>query len=226
MPNINELKITLKNFLNKKFLIAILGYFIFVAIFAFLSKALANIKLILKIDVAIQEIIVSTRSDLITTPLIWFTDLGDAQIVIIWTIIATLAFYWKRHYIYAIGIITTVGVTEFISLILKDVIGRHRPPEFIALVSETSPSFPSGHTIAAVSFFGFLIYFFYKNIENKSLRNLLMFICGFAIFLAGFTRIYLGAHWPSDTFASYIIAGIWLIIVIWLIEKYLKNTQS
>lgn len=215
----NELKTVLKNFLDKNFLIALFSYFIFIALFSFISKLLVNFKFLLKIDVAIQELIISTRLDSLTKPLIWFTDLGDAQIVVIWTIVAALALYWKKHYIYAIGIVTTVGVTEFISLILKNVIGRHRPPEFMALVSETSPSFPSGHTIAAVSLYGFLIYFFYKKIKNKLLRNFLISVCAFIIFLAGFTRIYLGAHWPSDTFASYIMAGVWLGIIIWLIKK-------
>ncbi len=221
-----EIKIqltTLQRFLDKDFFIALLSYLTLTLLFAFLSKLLANFKILVKLDLTIQNEVVMLRSDSIVDILKYFTDFGDTKAMIAWTILAAAILFWKKHYIYSMGIALTIGVTELIAFIIKNSIGRHRPPEFMALVSESSPSFPSGHTIAAVSFYGFLMYFFYKKIQNKILRNFLMMICSLIILLAGFTRIYLGAHWPSDTFASYAISGTWLSIIIVLIERHLKK---
>lgn len=213
----------LQRFLSKDFFVALFSYLILTLFFAFLSKLLANFKILVKLDLAIQNSVVTLRSDSMTDILKYFTDLGDTKAMVVWTILAATILFWKKHYIYSMGIALTIGVTELITFIIKNSIGRHRPPELMALVSESSPSFPSGHTIAAVSFYGFLIYFFYKKIQNRTLRNILMMVCFLVILLAGFTRIYLGAHWPSDTFASYAIAGIWLTIIIILTERHLKK---
>lgn len=216
---INEQLAIIKSFLNKRFFYFLGVYSIFVAAFALLSKLLSNIKFLVRIDVIIQQFIMNLRFEPLNKICKIITDLGDTKAMIVWTIIVASIFFWKKRYIYSLGIILSIGVAEFMAFILKNVVERHRPPAFMALVAESSPSFPSGHAIAAITFFGFLIYFFNKNITNKFSKNLLNFIFIIMIISSGLIRIYLGAHWPSDVMASYILGGVWLWIVINLIEK-------
>lgn len=209
----------IKPLINKRFFYLLGSYLIFVSLFALSAKILSNIGFLIKIEVAFQQIILNLRVDYLDRFFIAFTDLGNTRLMIVWTLIAALIFFWKKLYIYSFGIVLSIGIAEFAAFILKNIIGRHRPPTFMALVSETSASFPSGHSIAAISFYGFLIFFFNRNISNKSVKNLLNCICVTMIVLAGLARVYLGAHWPSDVLASYILGIIWLFFVISVINN-------
>lgn len=208
-----------KKILDKTFFFALAGYFLFSFIFAFLAKLFADFKFFIAIDEAVFQFIVSLRIDFLIKFLEFFTNLGDTEIMVLWTLIVAGVLFFKKHYIYSCGIILSIGIAELMSFILKNAIGRARPPSDLALIMADSASFPSGHTIAAIAFFGFLAYFFYKNTARKFLRITLIFICIVIIFLAGFARIYLGVHWPSDVLAGYMLGGVWLLIIIKLIEK-------
>lgn len=215
---IHEQITELKLFINKKFFTALGGYFIFSGLFALLSLLLSRVKILIRLDVIIQEYIINLRVGSLNNIFIFATNLGDTGVMIAWTLIAALILFWKRYYIYSMGIVLSISIPEFIAFILKNTVGRHRPPSFMALVSETSASFPSGHSIAAISFYGFLIYFFNKNISDKSVKRILNSICVTIIIFSGLIRIYLGAHWPSDVMASYVLGLTWLLIVIYLID--------
>lgn len=214
----------LRLFLNKNFFTVLGGYFVFATIFALLSLLLYHIKILVRLDVFIQESIIGLRVNFLNDLFIIITNLGDTRSMIAWTFVTALIFFWKRHYLYSIGIILSLGASEFIAFILKDTIERHRPPSVMALVSETSASFPSGHSIAAISFYGFLIYFFAKKTSNSSTKKILISICAAIIVLSGFIRVYLGVHWPSDVIASYVLGLTWLLLVIRLINTREKQT--
>lgn len=209
----------LRKFLDTKFFVALAGYFAFTIIFALLAKWLVNFKWPLKADVAVQKIILDARIDFLNNFFKIFTDLNNTKFMALLALAAALIFFTKKYYWHSIGIILSVGIAEFVSLVLKNIIGRHRPPHELALAATDSASFPSGHAIAAMAFYGFLIYFFNKKIKKKPLKNILMGFCALMILLAGFARIYLGAHWPSDVLASYILGVAWLLIVVKFIEK-------
>ena len=223
---ISEQLAIIQSFLNKLFFRSLGAYLMFAAAFTLLAELLSNIKFLVKIDILIQRLIMGFRFELLTKIFTLITNLGDTKMMVFWTAIAALLLFRKKQYIYSLGIVLSIGIPELLSFIIKNAVDRHRPPAFMALVAENSPSFPSGHTIAALSFFGFLIYFFNKNIANKSMRNLLNSLCVIIILMSGFIRIYLGAHWPSDVLASYILGGAWLWIIIILIEKHEKLLKS
>lgn len=216
----------LRKFLDKRFFASLTGYFAVALIFSFLVKWLANFKWFIKTDVVIQRIILDTRTDFLSDFFKIFTDLGDTKFMAILALATALLFFLKKYYWHSIGIAFVIGVAELVSLVLKNVIGRHRPPHELALVATDSASFPSGHTIAAMAFYGFLIYFFNKELKNKLIKNILTIFCALMILLAGFARIYLGVHWPSDVLASWILGGIWLGIIIKHVEKNKQTIEN
>lgn len=220
-----QLKI-LRKILDKRFFFLLASYFAFAFVFAFLAKWLSDFKLLVKIDVAIQWLILNARVDFLNKFFEIFTELGDTKFMAILALIASLLFFIKKYYRYSIGIALSVGIAEFVSIILKNVIGRHRPPHELAIIAQDGASFPSGHTIAAMAFYGFLIYFFNKEFKNKSVKNILTGFSALMILLAGFARIYLGAHWPSDVMASYVLGGVWVAIIISLVEKNSKVLEN
>lgn len=106
----------------------------------------------------------------------------------------------------AAGGVTAVDVT------LKRLIKRKRPTDGLARVLRVieAPSFPSGHVMNYVSVFGFLTAATIANAKPSPLRTLITVGSAGMITLIGPARVYLGAHWPSDTIAGYLFGGLYL----------------
>lgn len=94
---------------------------------------------------------------------------------------------------------------------------RPRPDADLVRVVGSSPvgySFPSGHTLFYVGFFGFLFYWCYAFLRRGRLRTALLWLLGLLIVLVGPSRVYLGHHWASDVLAAYAIGFAYLFALI------------
>jgi membrane-associated phospholipid phosphatase len=117
------------------------------------------------------------------------------------------------------------GLLWFINEALKFLIGRPRPSSDLVevLVTDTNNGFPSGHSFFALLILGLLAYILYINLKSLSLRILSLVIISLLILLVGLSRLYLGAHWPSDVLGGYLFGGLFLTLLIWLHQtKLLK----
>ena len=103
--------------------------------------------------------------------------------------------------------------------ILKAIFSRPRPFDLM-LIEETGYSFPSGHAMLALAFYGFLIYIIWQLNLSKKFKKILTAILIIIIPLIGLSRIYLGVHYPSDILGGFTIALAYLIVFIKLVKKY------
>ncbi len=141
-------------------------------------------------------------------------------------VMATLAvgflFLKKRSKEAKMLAISTIGAT-LIAIVLKILIHRPRPtPELIhqTRVFLHPDSFPSGHVLFYIGFFGFLFYLVYILPPKNVYRLSLLIFFGVLLLLIGPSRIYLGAHWFSDVAGAYLLGFLWSIIVIFLYNKW------
>lgn len=114
-------------------------------------------------------------------------------------------------------------ISSFIlNISLKAYYGRVRPDPAYWLVdlTEGSLSYPSGHSMTAMAFYGFLIYLINHYSLNKGLKVSLTILLVLVIFLIGTSRIYLGAHYPTDVFAGYLAGLSWLLVCIGILRSY------
>lgn len=96
-------------------------------------------------------------------------------------------------------------------MVLKQLFRRKRPLDPL-LHPARGLSFPSGHAMTAVTFYGLLIYIVWHTVENKTAKwsmilGLLTLIRGI-----GFSRVYLRVHYASDVLAGYITGSLWLLV--------------
>ena len=168
-------------------------------------------------DQYIYNFIVSIFSISNTKTILFFklaTTLGST--IVICTVIFSLFLLFKdKKYFFHVAIASFLGV--ILESLLKIIIKKPRPTEFWPLTSETTYSFPSGHSFMSMLVFGMIIYFIIKEVKNKKIRYLSVSIFSLIIFIVGLSRIYLGVHYPTDVVGGYILALIYLIAYIKLV---------
>ncbi|HJU54233.1 MAG TPA: phosphatase PAP2 family protein [Pyrinomonadaceae bacterium] len=128
---------------------------------------------------------------------------------------ATMAVFWVRGLrSEAVGLLLSTAGSGLINSALKLLIARARPSvsAFVPAYRDTvSQSFPSGHVTFYVCYFGFLFFVAYALLPLRStVRRLALTLAALPVLLVGLSRIYLGAHWPSDTIGAYLWSGVWL----------------
>ena len=101
---------------------------------------------------------------------------------------------------------------------LKVLFQRERPVGY-NLIDASGYSFPSGHAMVSMAFYGLLIYIIYRLVKNKTLRNILIFINVIIIILIGISRVYLGVHFMTDIIAGYCMSILYLLLFIKIIKK-------
>ncbi|WP_177563659.1 phosphatase PAP2 family protein [Phascolarctobacterium sp.] len=106
--------------------------------------------------------------------------------------------------------------------VLKRIFERVRPDIF-PVIAESGYSFPSGHAMGAICFYGILAYFAGLGLKNRTMRWLLMAAAGAYILLIGLSRVYLGVHYPTDILAGYTAGATWLFFCITLHRIFRKH---
>ena len=104
-----------------------------------------------------------------------------------------------------------------LNLGLKELAARPRPDAALALVEETGFAFPSSHAVFAAAFYGALIYLLshWRAFPDRpALRRTVQGVLALLILAVGASRVYLGAHWPSDVIGGFLFAGLCLAALV------------
>ena len=118
-------------------------------------------------------------------------------------------------------LVSSLGIT-LLGYIIKIAVARPRPdPALIKNLTQYTglDSFPSGHVLFFIGYFGFLFYLTFVHIEKKMWKATILVILFILLISIGLSRIYLGAHWISDVLGSYLIGFIWLYGIIIFYRK-------
>ncbi|SRR5258708_2392136 len=177
---------------------------------------------VVSFDSSITHFIYTFRTPLMTSIMNTISFFGGEMflgIAIIITIILLIRKHRKDALIFSFILFFGLGL----NLLLKDFFQRPRP-HFLSLVHEYSYSFPSGHAMNSLVFYVSLSYFIFRNTRNKIRGLILSILCGVFIISIGISRIYLGAHYPTDVIAGYAAGLCWFLIVV-LFEKTLIFLQ-
>jgi membrane-associated phospholipid phosphatase len=135
----------------------------------------------------------------------------------------------RKKWLEAVFVVATLS-SSLLTGVLKILVGRPRQPGFSLNSYDLFRSFnqytyPSGHVLFFVVFFGFLAFHTYRYLAGW-MRWIIISSCTALIMLIGPARIYLGEHWLSDVIGSYIIGTAWLIILILLYLNVLSRRSG
>lgn len=158
--------------------------------------------------------------------MLFITFLGKHQFLIPANLV--LIFYFlliTNQNWFSIRVITIAISSLVLMILLKQLFQRKRPLSPL-LKAAKGLSFPSGHAIMAVTFYGLLIFIVQQSMIIDWLKGLLTILLILLILLIGFSRIYLRVHYTSDVLGGFIIGALWLMISLtvlnWL-EGYITS---
>lgn len=157
---------------------------------------------------------------------LFITDLGDRYGMVLPVLISLFLLIYFNKLRAALLIIIASESSHIITKLTKSLFQIPRPPVEFNLVQPHSFSFPSGHSLISMVFYGFLIYFCFKYIKNNLIKWTLIILLTILIVLIGLSRIYLGVHYPSDVIGGFILGFFWINLWVVLYGIYVSKIQD
>lgn len=187
--------------------------------FVLLSQSLSS-NWLKEFDESIGSSVRSLRSDGVTPVALFFTIMGKAITeFIVFVVVALILLIKFKHkwetLVLLIGVLTAWGLNQ----LLKDLFQRDRPTG-MRLIEEDSFSFPSGHAMVSILFYGLIGYLLWVNVRRVWKAAWLIPVVTIVVVVCiGLSRIYLGVHYPSDVLAGFAAGGVGLIGCIMAIHR-------
>ncbi|HEY0547122.1 MAG TPA: phosphatase PAP2 family protein [Pyrinomonadaceae bacterium] len=142
------------------------------------------------------------------------------------TAVTVIVLFWLNFRSEAVGLALCAGGSAILNGLLKILIARPRPTTDLVNVVRSlhTRSFPSGHVTFYVCYFGFLFFAAYALLPRKSIaRRITLALLPLPVLFVGLSRVYLGAHWPSDAIGAYLFGGLWLAFSLHLYRRWKEH---
>jgi undecaprenyl-diphosphatase len=185
---------------------------IFVFLFFAICQDLIGNDPLIAADLRIINLIQIFRHPILNKIMLFITYLGNWQIVLAGLIFVCFYLITAKRFYYLFTIIFSTGGAVIFGEAVKHIFARPRPVLINTLVAADGFSFPSGHMFIALAFYGLIAYFIFHRQKNSWIRFAAIFITALLVLSIGFSRVYLGVHWPSDVLAS-LVAGLALLAI-------------
>jgi len=138
-----------------------------------------------------------------------FSFLGSvAAVTAMCLVVVCVSFYFRHARTAALLAITMLGAAA-LDVALKLAFHRPRPVAFFG-ATPSSYSFPSGHALGSLCFYGTLAAILAARVRGRSAKFCIWTAAVVLVGMIGFSRIYLGVHYPSDVIAGYCAAAVWV----------------
>lgn len=144
----------------------------------------------------------------------------------IWISVIIVAFsigvFWVFRRRWEAVFLLLTSIPPLINRALKELVDRPRPADdLVRVLEETStPSFPSGHVVFAVVFFGLLFYLVSTAVKKSRIRVPIQVVLALIVLLMGPSRVYMGVHWPSDAGGGYVMGLLFVFLLVWLYRRF------
>lgn len=175
-------------------------------------------------DDHVTRTVVNSRTAALNSVMKSVTWLGSWAALLVAAVLVIVLVRIKRLPVLAIFVAVFAWAGEAGGVkIGKTIVGRHRPPQAIWLVTAHGWSFPSGHTAAACLAFTTLALCVATPARPLAVRILTWLIAGLAVAVTAFSRVELGVHWTTDVIASVLFVAGWLTAIALVLGDRLRR---
>ncbi len=142
------------------------------------------------------------------------TYLGSVRAVLTLAAVVAIVALFAGRYTDAVLLFLALAASELFVLATKTLVARPRPPLEDARIVQTGFSFPSGHAALAAAFYGTAAYLLARAARWGALKVLVGSAAALLVVGIGISRIYLGAHFPTDVLAGWTLGVFWLAVIV------------
>ena len=181
-------------------------------IFATIAEEVVTHDSLVLTDLAVTQWFQLHTHPALTRAMWYFTQLHGNLGIAIMTAIFAFFLYWRSHHFWVVALVSSVFGGMLLNALLKLIFQRPRPVLDHPLLTLTTHSFPSGHTLNATVFYGLLAAFLIARQRSISCRLTAPLLAVLMISLVATSRVYLGVHFLSDVLASVAEGIAWLAL--------------
>lgn len=195
---------------------------LFLALFGWLAEEVFEGELS-QFDLHIRNFVHQFATPPLTKVMQGFTDLGSVGALSILFGIALACFLLAKLRGPAVWLFVALGGTMILDVTLKLAFHRARPEPYFGPMPN-SYSFPSGHAMGSLVFYGFIAGALCARIRRPLTRVLIWSATAILVAAIGVSRIYLGVHYPTDVIAGYAAGAVWVSTLIFVDRVDLRRT--
>lgn len=142
-----------------------------------------------------------------TQAMIALTNLGGSGMALSIMVLAAICLLMTRHWHAALGVVLSVAATQAVVDLIKTQVERSRPPASAAQVETVGYSFPSAHSATSAALYGVLALVAIGHLKGAARIWASAAAVGLVLAI-GATRVYLGAHYPTDVLAGWLVGAV------------------
>lgn len=168
------------------------------------------------VDQPVLDWMIGVRTPALNAVIATFSASGGTlwMVPITATVVGAMCLRWRRWTPLVLMVIAVAGSLAM-TVVGKRLVGRIRPPLELSIPPpETSPSFPSGHSLNSVVIAGIVVYLLLAHLASRLARVATVIVGAVYACAMGMSRVYLGHHWLTDVLAAWCLGLAWLAVVI------------
>lgn len=176
---------------------------------------------LVRVDAAAVRLLHRVASDDVTALAAGLTDLAATQTVLLVGAVAAGSLLLRGQTHAAVSLALAVGGTQAIVFGIKQLVARARPPASSSFVDAAGHAFPSAHAASSVALYGLLAVLVLRRVHGRA-RAAAVALTVAGVGVIGLTRIYLGAHYPSDVLAGWLVGAV-VAVAAWQLARSLRG---
>jgi undecaprenyl-diphosphatase len=191
------------------------------AVVAGLGLAVYLNSALVRLDLAVVRLLHRLGSDELTLLANGVTALAATTSVLLVAAVAAAALLARGHWPGALAVVLAVGATQAIVFAMKELVARARPPASTAWIDAAGHAFPSAHAASGVALYGLLALYTLQRLPGRA-RAAAGAVALLGVGSIGLTRVYLGAHYPSDVLAGWLVGAV-VAAAAWQLARALRG---
>ena len=176
----------------------------------------------IRFDDGVRTAFHALASPPLTALLRWVSLLNGPVALGLYTLVLCGLFLQRGHRTSAALLAVTVVGGVCLDVALKFAFHRARPEPYFGLPTPATFSFPSGHSLMSLCFYGVAAYLISVHVDSARWRLALRVAGALMVLLVGVSRIYLGVHYPSDVVAGFAAGLVWLTAIVFAYRRIVK----